>query len=70
MTKQEVLNKIVIFDWHDEVSLKDTVLSDRLNELPDDYDISEESLYLYVRENIVEQVFNELETSIKFKDNK
>lgn len=70
MTKQEVLNKIVIFDWHDEVSLKDTVLSDRLNELPDDYDISEESLYLYVRENIVEQVFNELETSIKFKDSK
>ena len=67
MTKEEVLNKIVIFDWHDEVSLKDTVLSDALNELPDDYDISEEALYLYVRENIVEQVFNELETSIKFK---
>ena len=67
MTKQEALSKTAIFDWHEEIKLSDTFLSDRLNELPDDYDITEESLYLFVRENLVDEVFNNLDTRIFFK---
>ena len=70
MNRKELLESKIVIDCHIEIPVKESALMDRLNEIKDsiddDYDFDEDSLEIFVLDNIIPDA---VAYEIKFEKN-